>query len=107
MTLDLGMPDPVPLPSQAPGLSAGRRQTLRQVEALRAGRHPATGHALHPQAPPVDDRTAPGPRCGGCAHLYVKVHSRTWLKCEVHRSVGDGPDCRAWWPACARWEADQ
>jgi hypothetical protein len=89
---------------------------------MARGRHPlallGAPIRLHPDAPPVDDRKAPGPRCGGCQ--FSDKNSWDYLKCIRGRS-GDygtpsfrrGPyetasgatDLRAWWPGCERWEA--
>lgn len=101
-----------PTPSQpADKLSADRRRTIRQAQALAAGAHPlglAVGHhiRLHPDAPPADDKTAPGPRCGTCWHRTLDTHhNRTYAKCTYGHgtriSHGAGTDVRAWWPACA------
>jgi hypothetical protein len=112
----------VPHDPPAPRLSPDRRRTQRQAEILAARHHPLTlalGHPirLHPDAPPVDDRDAPGPRCGTCWYRRTAAyHRRVYPKCwypgaagadEVERrgyprvSHGAGTDVRAWWPACA------
>lgn len=91
-------------------LSADRLRTIRQATALADGRHPlglALGRTLrlHSDAPPVDDRHAPGPRCGSCWHRQVLGHhNRSYGKCMADDggrvSHGAGTDVRAWWPAC-------
>jgi len=101
-------------------LSADRRRTVRQMEALQRRRHPlglAFGFPmpLHPGAPPADNRDAPGPRCGDCRFIArVGHHDKTYLKCVrpsangsndwSYVTNGAATDLRAWWPACARWE---
>jgi hypothetical protein len=104
-----------------PKLSAGRRRTIRQERALANGSHPLSllgGFLrLHPDAPPADDRKAPGPRCGGC--LYIERNAWDYLKCTRGRSGeictpsfrrgpyethGPATEIRAWWPGCDRWE---
>lgn len=105
---DMGTPEP------AEKLSAGRRRTIRQLAALRNGQHPiglcfGITLRLHPDAPPVDDKDAPGPRCGSCvfrehwgAHSFPKC-----LRGESHpfASHSGSSDCRAFWPACEHYEA--
>jgi len=113
--------DPVPLAEPGPKLSGDRRRTLRQAQALANGRHPlalvhGTPLRLHPDAPPADDRKAPGPRCGGCTFIE---RQDGWLKCTRGRSGeiytktfrrgpyethGAATDIRAWWPGCEKWE---
>jgi len=102
-------------------LSEGRRRTLRQAQAMAHGSHPLAllgAHLrLHPDAPPADDRKAPGPRCGGCA--FTERNERGFLKCARGRSGeictpsfrsgpyethGGGSDLKLWWPACDRFE---
>lgn len=95
--------DPYRTPPE-PELGADARRTQRNLAALAAGRHPVTGRALHADAPPVDDRAATGPRCGTCTHMFRKVRSGTYLKCEVRTTGGSATDLRAWWPACAAYD---
>lgn len=103
VTFDLGILDAPPRPTGG----QSHRLTQRQRMLLLGGWHPVTMRALHPAAPPVDDRTAPGPRCRTCTHLYRKVRGSTWLKCDQRATSGQATDVRAWWPACALWrEAD-
>lgn len=97
-------------PEPAEKLSADRRRTQRQSEALATGRHPlglALGWVLrlHPDAPTADDRAAAGPRCGSCWYREVLGHhNRSYGKCLADDgrrvSHGAGTDVRAWWPAC-------
>lgn len=108
---DLGLFDLPPgatLPSAEPTekLSADQRRTLARLAALHNGRHPLGGK-LHPDAPDADDKTAPGPRCGSCAHLCRQSGvSGNYLKCDVHVITrGPSTDVRAWWPACIKYEA--
>jgi hypothetical protein len=77
--------------------------TRRQLETLRGGFHPLT-HVngvrylrLHAEAPPVDDRTAEGPRCGNCSHLQT---DQRYPKCDLYWSNAPQSDCRRWWPGC-------
>ena len=110
-------PEPVEPP---PGLSADRRRTIRQAEAIRTGRHPLAlvlaGVRLHPDAP--RDATARDPlervrsevRCGSCVHRRTVSHgSRDYPKCELgdgyRNSHGAATDVRAWWPGCVDWQA--
>lgn len=104
-------------------LSADRRRTVRQREAIRLGGHPLAlvfpTIRLHPDAPrPLDGPGGhePGPRCGGCLHrrLYSGNGNRAFPKCfaGTPRQTGSVPpapprvscsgatDVRAWWPAC-------
>lgn len=97
----------IPAVAAAPAekLSADRRRTIRQAATLAKGWHPL-GDRLHSEAAPADDRGAPGRRCATCQFrtLFGK-----WPKCTVDglRSLrmthGPATDCRAWWPACARY----
>lgn len=58
-----------------PGLSAGRRRTIRARVAIAEGRHPANGL-------PIDLEH----RCGDCDNLHRGGRSdRVWLKCPFHR----------------------
>lgn len=91
----------------APGPKLGEDalRTQRAIASLAAGRHPVSRLVLHPDAPPVGDRKAPGPRCGTCAHLFRKVlgSGSTYLKCGENATGGPATDLRAWWPACAAY----
>lgn len=118
--------EPIPAPEPEPKLGADARRTLRQAAALARGRHPlGLGVApirLHPDAPPADDRKAPGPRCGDCLFIgaITSNGNKYYLKCTRGRSGeigtpsfkrgpwethGAATDLRAWWPGCERWEA--
>jgi hypothetical protein len=107
----------VPAPAPVEPISADRRRTERQQEALAAGWHPlcAAGYKirLHADAPTDRlDRTAPGLRCGTCRFREVQGHhNRSYGKClwpaeprpktgYPRITHGPGTDIRAWWPAC-------
>jgi len=110
---DAALFDMESVPAEPAGkLSADRRRTIRQLEALRHGRHPlglcfGARLRLHPDAPPADDRAAPGPRCGTCvfrqpwgAHGFAKC-----LRGEGGWATHSASsDVRAWWPGCEHWE---
>jgi hypothetical protein len=92
----------VPELPPAPDLSPDQRRVSRQNEALARGWHPF-GPKLHPDAPPPDDRDAPGPRCRTCTHRINWGHG-SYPKCDLHPIThGPGTDCRAWWPACTNY----
>lgn len=91
-------------------VSADRRRTLRQAAVLARGYHPL-GVKLHAQAAPVDDRRAPGRRCGNCrfhssdgvggvAGTYPKCFWGADERGAPRASRGPATDCRAWWPGC-------
>lgn len=89
-------------------LGVDARRTRRQRAAMDEGWHPF-GAPLHPDAPPPDDRDAPGPRCGSCVHATrMRHHDRTYVKCGVDGvnrvSHTAASDLRLWWPACNRWK---
>ncbi len=88
-------------------LSPERRRTLRNLAVLERGRHPLKHGRLHPDAPPVDDRKAPGPRCGNCAHIGAQGGvAGNYPKCMLGPITGGpGTDVRHWWPGCSTWEA--
>ncbi len=111
MTEPLFHLDVEPIPDVRPEpLSADRRRTQRQTEFLERGQHPLAAALdwpirLHDEAAPVDDRTAPGRRCGNCWERQVfRYHNRSYAKCTYGDGVrvthGAGTDVRAWWPAC-------
>lgn len=100
----------IPTADDLDGLGHDARATLRNNRLIESGTNPGTRLPLHPDA--SRDRSGPGPRCGDCAHLYSKLpyassSGRTFLKCDqtsVRPDVHyDGPDMRAWWPACTRY----
>ena len=107
-------PANVRTPEPAEKISADRRRTIRQAEALARGVHPlalAVGWRirLHPDAAPANDPKSDGLRCGGCRFRQViGYHSRSYPKCRhgdgVRESHGAGTDVRAWWPACTDYE---
>lgn len=97
-------------PVVEPTLSADRRRTLRQMALLMRRRHPIGEAKLHPDAPPADDRDAPGPRCGSCRFRELfDYHNRTWPKCTKNDGIwvahSASSDVRAWWPACVEYSA--
>lgn len=116
--------DPVSAPATEPEpkLGTDARRTIRQAQVMARGRHPlallGAPIRLHPDAPPVEDRKAPGPRCGNC--LFARLNGFGYLKCTRGRSGeygtetfrsgpyethGGATDLRAWWLGCERWEA--
>jgi hypothetical protein len=97
-------------PDPLAGLSTRRRLTIRQLTDLQMRVHPVTKHPLLPAAPPATNRSAPGPRCGSCAHLYS--NSFRFPKCDAlgrgSTTRGQATDIRKWWPACILYQpADQ
>lgn len=110
--------DPVAPPEPEPKLSADRRRTIRQQQALQHQRHPiglcfGFPLRLHEQAAPADDRKATGLRCGGCRfrELQSGEHNGTFAKCMRDggrfASFSASSDVRAWWPACMFFEPQQ
>jgi hypothetical protein len=94
---------PSPPPAADP-VSAGRKLTAKQKTGLRRGKHPLGGR-LHSEAAPANDRAAPGRRCGNCRHRNPAAGSRGYPKCMISViTSGAATDCRAWWPACTRYE---
>lgn len=114
--------------SSDPSLSADRRRTLRQREAIDAGRHPLTKGPLHPFASPEtaqpDNPKGQPYTCGSCRFREViSHHNRSYPKCVRDLWLGDGhdgdttlsearnvshgasTDVRAWWCACVGYEA--
>lgn len=90
-----GVPPPDPEPAER--LSADRRRTQRQKADVERGVHPLRRTSrTHPDVG----------TCGDCAHRVVLgYHNRSWPKCEIAGIThGAGTDCRAWWPACDRYE---
>jgi hypothetical protein len=95
----------------APKVSAGRRLTMRQAEAIAAGRHPLTGGPLHELASRHRDATSPKSdpfTCGSCWFREVMpYHNKSYAKCwqadskRVTHSAAT--DVRAWWPACRNY----
>lgn len=113
-------------------ISAARRLTLRQADAVRHGGHPLAlvrpTVRVHPDADPArtasPDNTANRPlRCGTCRwRRQVSGGGNNYPKC-VWRPVDDVPDergrhktapprysagsetdVRAWWPACMDYQ---
>jgi hypothetical protein len=112
-------------------LSADRRRTIRQTEAIARREHPlslALGWTLklHDDAPV--DRDTSGPRCGSCVFRVLdEYRNRTYPKCTADArpvtrrkfdgteyqateyprvSNGAGTDVRAWWPACPDYQPE-
>lgn len=86
--------DPVPAaPAEPPEkLSATRRRTIRQRQAIASGFHPLTGRPLR----------AEGGTCGDCTHCYARRFDKTYYKCDlVTETNGPGTDLRLSWPACS------
>lgn len=120
-------------PDAEPGekLSADRKRTRRQAQAVARGVHPLALPGLrvrmHPDADPdrtaTSDNAAARPlRCGTCRwRELVGGHSRSFPKClygagtwpngkvkvasAPRYSAGGATDVRAWWPACTDWQA--
>lgn len=92
------------IPEALARLGEDARRTQRSLALLAAGRHPVSRLPLRDDAPPVDERTAPGPRCRTCVHLVHDTgHAKTYLKCGQNITGGPATDLRAWWPACLAW----
>lgn len=94
-----GMPEPVATEAAAPAekVPYGRRLTLRQRADVARGVHPLTRTKARPDLG----------TCGDCAHrvLIYTNGNRRWPKCDLREIThGPGSDCRAWWPACDRFE---
>lgn len=100
-------------------LSVDRRRTLRQAEAIAAGRHPLTGGPLHSLASTARDAASPKDdpfTCGSCRwRKVVGYHDYRYPKCLFPGSMSAeqyetqvpprvshsaSSDVRAWWPAC-------
>lgn len=106
------------------GMSAGRRLTFRQREAITNGYHPlslvAQGLKLHPDAgrDGAPGSPAAGPTCGRCSfRLQIHWRGATYAKCAfgakpVYHPLNGAPrashgattDVRAWWPACSDFQ---
>ncbi|WP_280332081.1 hypothetical protein [Nocardia wallacei] len=99
--------EPTLRPDRFEGLGANARHTLRQAGFITAGINPGTRLRVHTDA--AKDRDGPGLRCRDCKHLYkTGAGNSSFLKCRqagVYNSRGSwGPDMRAWWPACIKFE---
>lgn len=111
------------VPDEVERLSPDRRRTLRQATDLKAGRHPLGGR-VHKDAAPHDGRQAPGLRCGSCRFRWLfegpsyGLHGGTFPKCTLGAPEGEpalgarvtngaATDCRAWWPACTKYQPKQ
>src|SRR5947207_8326972 len=78
----------------APAPTASERRHTRIAEAVRRGYHPLgvalrVNIPLHADAAPLDDRKAPGLRCGTCAHRVIPLRdvAGKYPKCN-HTSSG-------------------
>lgn len=93
-----------------------RSLTERQMAKMRRGTHPLSMPGwpviwLHKDAPPPDDLTAPGPRCGSCRFRDL-IQAENWKrypKCGAPGrdhllSHSAASDVRSWWPACREYE---
>lgn len=113
-------------------ISAGRRLTIRQADAVHRGVHPLAlvrpTIRLHPDADPKHTATAENAdsrplRCGTCRWRdQVSRSANTYPKCMWrpasdqpneqgrHRSdpprysAGQATDVRGWWPGCTDWQ---
>lgn len=109
----------VPVPEPAEPISADRRRTIRQAEAIARGVHPLALVVPTIRMHPDTDRGArPGDgiktlRCGSCKWRALWLwHNKTYPKCtNLHgrptrplTTHGAATDCRAWWPACTAYE---
>lgn len=102
---------PSPSATTVPGpqarLGTDARRTWERHRRMALGQHPI-GAPIHSDVTAVDPdtRTVDGPTCGTCNHL---VHKRaggwTGTKCGAFLGPHDGPDIRAWWPACTNFAA--
>jgi hypothetical protein len=132
MSADALFEAPAPVVVAAAPTTPGERRRARQHEAITQGAHPLglalrRPIALHPEAVRSLDPALGGPRCGGCRfRVTLKPHDRAYPKCtqgavehtrvdeagKTYRwhtyprvSSGLGTDVRAYWPACAQFEA--
>lgn len=117
-----------PPESSSPDLSPDQRRTLRQREDIAAGRHPLTRGPLHPFAAPEiarpDNPKSMPFTCGSCRFREsIAYHGKSYPKCLRDGTYGGHDaasvtlsdlknithsattDVRAWWPACAGYEA--
>jgi hypothetical protein len=112
--------EPPPAPEPVEQLSADRRRTQRQAQAIAAGIHPLTRRPIHPLASRHRDADAPKRdpfTCGSCYFREViKYHNRSFAKCMLPSPLvgadassdriysrathSAASDVRAWWPAC-------
>lgn len=104
-------------PPEPEHLSADRRRTLRQAQAVASGVHPLglvfSWVRMHPDADrvaSVDDRKDLPLRCGSCCFRQLSSHhNRNHAKCTegwpARASHSAATDVRAWWPACTDYVA--
>lgn len=83
-------------PSEAEGLSADRRRTLKRAELLGKGIHPAS------KLPLLNNNET----CRTCVHSHKSGGGRRdYWKCDLMPVTrGPGSDIRVSWPACSKWE---
>jgi hypothetical protein len=86
-----------PGPSDPPvKLSEDRRRTLKRLQLLERGIHPATKRPVWAEHV-----------CGTCTFHVVRSRSQSWHKCtKAGLSSSAATDIRVSWPACDLWEAD-
>lgn len=122
---------PTPAAEPEPKLSADRRRTLRQAEAIAKGSHPLAlvfGSVVFPRHPmtkghsySAEDVKGDPYTCGSCRWRQVlSYHRRGYPKClkypasisaeqyermkPIWASHAASTDVRAWWPACTDYE---
>ena len=101
--------DLTPIP---PGISAGRRRTLRRLQMIELGTHPISRLPISAAAPEDASRRDRFLRqftCGTCAHRFVMMAGRkVYPRCDLlsdetvekHSAVTDTP---RWMPARIDW----
>ena len=77
-------------------ISAGRRRTMRQHDALAHGWHPLMGTKLR-----IDGET-----CGTCLHHCLQGGvAGNFHKCDLRNTGGPSTDIRVSWPGCMTWDS--
>jgi hypothetical protein len=117
-TLPLFDIEPVEIVKPEP-MSADRRRTQRQAEAVARGSHPlALVFPLirrHRETVGLEysatDRKGRDLTCGSCCWREVdEYHGRVYAKCGkgvgARISNGAATDLRSWWPGCTDWKAE-
>ena len=97
------------IPPEPEQLTAGEKMRRRQAARIVNGYHPlGEPLRLHPDASrDPEDRTGPGPRCGGCRWrelVYGGIPKCLWGEQQVRDTRSETSDVRAWWPACVDFE---
>ncbi|MGH8879771.1 MAG: hypothetical protein ACRD0P_20885 [Stackebrandtia sp.] len=98
-----------PVVERGPVLPPDQCRTAAALTRMEAGYHAlswlAWGLRLHPEAAPVDDREAPGRRCGNCDRRETWMSDRRAAKCALRWTHSTTSQCQAWWPGCTdhRW----